>query len=134
MSFEAAQEEINKWLDHKRVKASVREVQAPNIETLVSAIQYGEASLNHETMEITQPLLFPLKDKDGGTTVLDKLVFKPRVTVGELQEASQSVKVTDFDGKVLAYMALLSGTAVAYIRKIDSEDLKIGQAIAVFFM
>jgi len=126
MSRERAANEIKDWLDYKRVKASARESYKSQIEVLEEAMMTGDISLDNTTFEINQKLVFKV---DG---LIDSLTYKPRMAVGDLNKVP--TKPGDFDGKIAAYIAALTGKGLSHIQKLDTEDYKIGQAIAVFFI
>jgi hypothetical protein len=135
LTADKAMIEINKWLEFKDVDAEDRVMYQANLKRMANAMVSGRLSLNADTMVFTQKLKFPLTDaKDKSKVILAEISFQPRCAGGDLKRASQNVKSTDFDGKVLAYIAALTGESPGYIDKLDSEDLKVGQSIAVFFM
>lgn len=135
MSKQDSLDEVTAWLDYKKMDPEVREMQGGNIKLMAGALQYGALTLNHDTWEFTQPLKFPLTDKnDVNKVILDKLVFKARMNLLDAKKASQGVKSNDIDGKVVSYIAALTDTAEGYINKLDTEDAKIAGAIAVFFL
>lgn len=126
MNRDAAEKEIASWLDYKRIKESTREQYKGQIDVLVEAMQYGDITLNATSYVIKQKLSFPVEG------LIDELEYKARMSVGDLNKVP--TKAGDFDGKVVAYIAALTGKGMSHIQKMDSEDYKIGQAIAVFFM
>lgn len=130
MSRDLAEQEVNLWLDYKRVKDSVRETQKAQIGVLIDAVQYGDVTINTTTFAITQKMSFP--EATGG--LYSELVYKARISIGELQRACAAVKIGDFDGRIAAYVAALTDKGVSHILKMDSDDFKVAQAIAVFFM
>lgn len=132
MSREMAAQEITKWLDYKKVKETQRETNKAQVDTLVDAMQCGSLIMDNSSFSLTQKLDVP--DTINALIGGDTLTFKARISIGELQRASTNVKATDFDGKITSYIAALTGKAFSHIQKMDSEDYKIGQAIAVFFM
>lgn len=127
---EIATKEVTAWLDYKRTKEAQRESLKGQIDTLVEAVMFGDVSINPDTQVITHKLIVP----EATDKLYTELEYKPRISVGELQKASTNVKATDFDGKVVAYISALTGKGISHIQKLDSEDFKIGQAIALFFM
>ena len=132
ISREKATQEITVWLDYKKVKDSQREANKAQVDALIDGVQCGNLSMNETTFALTQKL----DVTDNISTLIggDSLTFKARCCIGELQRASANVKAIDFDGKITAYIAALTGNSFSHIQKMDSEDYKIGQAIAVFFM
>lgn len=130
---EVAEQDIIKWLDHKRVKASKREGQYKEaIDSLIEAISDGNLVLN-EDFTFTQKLSFPLMN-DKGSAEVNELTFKPRLTVEETQIRLQSVKPGDGDGRIKAFVCALTGKNSGIIGKLDTEDYGTCQNIAVFFI
>lgn len=127
---EVAVKEVESWLDYRRVKASQRETYKAQIGTLVEGVQFGDITIDAEKHTITQAMQFPEATK----SLFTSLTYQPRISIGDLQKHTTNVKATDFEGKVVAYMAALTGQGMSGISKMDSEDYKIGQAIALFFM
>ncbi|MFA6057282.1 MAG: hypothetical protein WC756_03720 [Taibaiella sp.] len=135
VSFDIAKKEINAWLDGKRVSDSKREKEhiADAIETLIDAISYGDATIDPEKMTITQALRFPILNEDS-KPVLSSLTFKPRLRTNELKDRTASVKQGDGIGRICAIAGALTGQATAIIEKMDTEDMAIVNAVAVFFL
>jgi len=125
-----ANAEIEKWLDFKKVSAKKRIAYADNIATLAEAISEGSLSLNDETFVLTQNLKFPI----GEQLSIPQFTFKPRVAVGDLNNAMNGVKATDAEGRINAYISALTNQSKEVIKKLDTEDFTIPQAIAVFFI
>ncbi len=105
---ETAEKEIDSWLDYKKVLSYRAE---DNV--LVQKIQF----INSEAEA-------PVK----------KLEYKPRLKVFEIHEQTQNEKSTDSNSIILAYVAALTGVAKGTIKKFDTEDYNICQAIAIFFL
>jgi hypothetical protein len=129
-----AKNEVEAWLNNKKVSAKKRSLQRASIETLIDAVQYGVISINHESMVITHTLNFPIKDTDGEVS-LSELVFKPRTDVSEIKLRTKGLDPSDDGtGRLSAVAAALTGKAVGLIEKLDTEDTTIVQAIAIFFI
>ena len=80
-----------------------------------------------------QELKFPIEDK-GGSTAFKTLEYKPRLNMASIHLHLQGVKSADADGRVCAYVAALTSKPKELIKKLDTEDYGIAQAIAIFFL
>jgi len=129
VDIKVATQEINSWLDYKKVKAAPKETYKAQIDTLIQAVCDGELTINATTFELSQTLNCPVPELD-----LTVLKYVPRLTIGEMRKASVNVKPTDFDGKCIATIAAATGKAMSHLDKMDSSDYNTAQAIAVFFM
>jgi hypothetical protein len=133
ISREIASQEINSWLDYKKVNDKKREAFADSIETLIDSICDGSLSLTPEKV-LVQELRFPIGEDGKETMAIKSLSFKPRLKIQTIHMHLQGVKNGDADGRVLAYVAALSSTPKDALRGMDTEDFSIGQAIAIFFL
>lgn len=129
VSKEIATQEINKWLDFKKVNDKKKEAQKDQIESLVDALVDGSLVLNADFV-LTQTLKFPTE----GELKIISLDFKPRLKMQAIHNAMGGVKSGDVDGRVLAYIAALTSTPKAVIKDLDTEDYSISQSIAIFFL
>lgn len=126
---ETATGEVTTWLDHKKVSENKRELQKDTIDTLVDAICDGLLVVREDKiLELT--LKFPL----DGEIPKKTLEFKPRINAGTVQKHLQGVKASDIDGRLTAYICALTGEPKSVIGKLDTEDVGIANAIAVFFL
>jgi hypothetical protein len=127
VSPEVAQQEIEAWLDAKRISSRKREEDGYKqaIETLVDGVVAGILTIR-EDRTIEHALLFPL---DG---FADKLEYKSRITVEAVNSRMKGVK--DGSGRIMATIAALTDKATAVISKLDTEDFGIAQAVAIFFL
>lgn len=127
-----AESEITAWLDAKKVGRAKRESNKAFVDLLISAVEEGYLTRNDSTNELTLNLRFPRQGSDGVIT-LDKLVFKPRASASELKpfndRAGQSI-----DGRYIAIAQCLTGKDINTISNLDSEDMGVVQAIAIFFL
>lgn len=129
IATEVAQAEIEKWLTVKKISERKRENLKDNISALVDAVSEGSLVVN-EKNELEQFLKFPF----GETAPVSKLVYKPRITVMELNAKMQGVKANDADGRLTAYIAALANITMVEVKKLDTEDYSIAQNIAIFFL
>lgn len=127
---EQAQEEVNNWLDHKKVSAGKREKQKPHIEVLVDAICDGTLKLDPD-FSFTHTLKFPVGE---GAEALKQIKYKPRITHGEVHVYLQKCKSDDAHGQVMAYIQALTKQPKDLLSRLDSEDHAIAQGFAVFFI
>ena len=127
ISKEKATEEINGWLDKKKVYETTREQQKDSIDLLIEAMMNGDLILDEKTNELKHKLLFPLSE----TT---ELVYKSRLNDKMLRPHLQGVKANDADGRLTAHISALTSQPKAVIDSLDSADKKIMMSIAVFFL
>lgn len=130
ISREIAEAEINSWLDYKKINEKKRNNYKDNIESLIDAVSEGVLSVNPETKELIHVLSFPI----GEEMKVNKLEYKPRLTVGAVQSHLNGVKATDADGRIIAYVAALTSQPKELIKKMDTEDNSVAQSIAIFFL
>ena len=129
IDFETAKADVDKWLDHKKVRDNKREANEDAIEGLVDAVVYGQLVLEKDfswTMNLDHPI--------EGDVPMEKLTFKPRLRVSETHSKLKGVKSGDADGRVMALIAALTGKPFAIIGKLDTSDYAVSQNIAVFFI
>jgi len=126
---DVAAKEIERWLDAKKVNERKREAYADSIETLTDAVSDGVLTVDGEH-NLVQLLKFPTE----GEVPVTSLKYKPRLKVATIHLHLQGVKTSDADGRILAYIAALTGTPKEIVRSLDTEDYSIGQAIAIFFL
>lgn len=129
VSIEIAETEIKKWLDYKKIGPTKQEQNKDNIKTLAEAISEGVLTISEE-MEIVHELKFPI-DEEIKTT---ELRYKPRIAVKHVHQHMVGVKADNVDGRILAYVAVLTGKPKALLASLDSEDYSICTSIAVFFL
>jgi hypothetical protein len=127
VSREKATEEINEWLDKKKVYPSTRETQKDSIDLLIEAMMAGDVTLDDKTNEFTVNLLFPLEE-------VKTLKCKARLNDKMLRPHLNGVKPSDADGRLNAYISALVSQPKAVIENLDSADKKIIMSIAVFFL
>lgn len=133
VSRDVAIEEINKWLNAKKISDKKREFNKENIETLVDSIVEGSLSLKEEDNVLVQNLKFPIESSDG-KPAYTQLEYKPRIKMETVHLHLQNVKGSDADGRVCAYIAALTGKPKDLIKKLDTEDYSVGTSIAIFFL
>lgn len=127
MTSEIAKNDLNAWLDAKRIKSKDREAKADQIEQLLEAMEDGALVLDPETNNLIYTLNFEVAGKKV-------LTFKPRVTVSELNDKLRGVDGTKPNEMLVAYIAATTELSLGIIKKIDLSDYKIGQAVCMFFL
>jgi hypothetical protein len=126
---EVAEAEVTRWLDFKKIGAKKREDHKDSIDKLIEAVEDGLLTLT-DNYEFIQILKFPIGE-EGAVT---ELKYKPRINVEAVQLQMQGIKVTDATALIGAYLAALTNTPKAILKKLDTEDNGIANAIAVFFL
>ncbi|KKL61274.1 hypothetical protein LCGC14_2196930 [marine sediment metagenome] len=127
--LEKATEEIDGWLDRKKIYPSAREECSDQIDTLVEAISLGDLSLNDKG-EFKHELLFPLKEEQA----LTQLEYKARLNDRMLEPYLKGIKAGDGVARIVAYLACLTSQAKGIIKALDTADRKITNAIVIFFI
>ncbi len=134
VSVQVAGEEVNKWLDFKRVKPSQRAVYARKISTLIEAVMYGNLVIKPD-FSLVHNLNFPLEilnaDKSVASTI-DTLEYKARLTAKDISECMNGNIDNEMDNTI-AYGAALSGEATGLMAKLDTSDIAILSSVGVFF-
>ncbi len=129
VNLEQATEEVNSWLDHKKIGQKKRESQKDQIDSLIDAICEGVLTLDAEK-NFVQTLKFPTE----GEMPLKELKYAPRVKTGTFHLHLQGVKASDTDARICAYIAAITSKPKALIQKLDTEDYGVAQSIAIFFL
>lgn len=126
MDLKSATEEINKWLDSKRIRESRREAREQQIQDLISAVQEGIITYNPDTHELNHNLVFP---QDG----VEMVTYKHRVSPKDVERYLKGVAANDADGRLRAWICALTNQPVNIIRNMDTEDYTISTSVALFF-
>lgn len=130
LSEDVARQEIEDWMDEKRIRESKREDNKESVDVLVDALKRGLLERDQDG-NLVQNLLFPIQKEQGQLT---QLHFKKRMTRKQVKPFLKKVEPKDIDGRIVAYAAALSGQSSAIIESLDSEDQGITDAVAVFFV
>ncbi len=129
---EVATEEVNKWLDCKKLSDSDREQHKDSIDRLVSFIMDGVLTLKDDTTFV-HTLKFPIEDITGKPAMVS-VEYKTRLALHTIHAHMQGVKNSDAFGMIVAYISALTGKPKEMIKKMDTSDYSVGSAIAVFFL
>ena len=65
---------------------------------------------------------------------VSQLVYKPRLKYKELAQRTKTVKPGDLEGRVLAYLSVLTGQVPAVLENLDTVDMGIAQADIRFLL
>lgn len=128
VSREVATEEVNSWLDYKKISDKKRIAQKDQIDSLVDAVCDGTLTLKADKTFVQE-----LKFTEGENAIL-KLEFKPRLKMSVIHSHLQGVKSSDADGRIGAYIAALTNMPKSVIGTMDTEDFGVAQSIALFFL
>lgn len=127
-----AQAEVDKWLEAKKITGKKLDSLKDNVEALVDGIEDGSLVLR-EDMHFVLKLKFPLTNSDGKET-LTELVFKPRLTIKEVNARMKGVKPSDADARVIRYVGALTDQPSAVLENLDTGDNAMAQQFASFFL
>jgi len=130
VSNEQAIKEVNAWLDYKKVNAKRRENLKGNIDNIVACVQDGTFIIQPDTFIIEHTLSVPL----GVNGAIKTLKYKPRMSVGSLQDNLNGVNVNDSIQLTLSYIMALTGEARAILKGLDRDDYYNADMVAVFFV
>lgn len=123
-----ARQEVEKWLDFKRVKAKKRQESEDSIESMIESFEDGTLVLK-EDHSIDMKLTFEV----GNDKEIKTLNFKPRLTTGEITKRLKVLKNPTTDERIMAYISALTGQNTAILSELDTEDSRIAQNISIFF-
>ena len=130
VSREIAEQEVNSWIEHKKMSNKRKEEKKDSIESLISYVQEGIISVDPSTFEIIQNLNFEI----GEQIKIPNLKWKPFGNVGRVQLHMKNVDSTDFTGNCIAHACAQTGQSKNIINNLDSEDAVVMKVLAVFFM
>ena len=129
---DVAEKDVERWLDYKRIGITKRENMKDNVDILIDAVQDGQLVVNDDHT-LKQLLVWP-PENDEGEAHVTELTFIPRIHFSQIQPKLKGIKPGDTEGRLLGYAAALSNQPAGVLRKLDTVDLAITQAIAVFFL
>ena len=134
---EVAQQDIDKWLDYKKIGQHKRELLKEAIDTIYDALVSGELTIK-EDFTILYRLKFPVSSAVAGSDEpskeLKELSFKPRLNGEQLEARLKHMKATDTASRVRAYIQALTNAPEVLLKKLDTSDLDVCQSIAGFFI
>lgn len=132
VSEEVAFKEVTKWLDFKKVDEKKRGENKDNIESLAHSISMGYLTLDKD-MNFIQKLKFPI-EADDKTVVASEFKYKPRLRMAEIDKKTTNIKATDPFALIGAYISALTETNTGVVKQMETEDYRVAQSIAVFFL
>jgi hypothetical protein len=127
---EIATNEMNAWLDSKKIMTNTRESNEDSTQLLIDAMVEGIITIDEESKVISHNLMFPIGDGEE----IKVLEYRQRLSDRLLEPYMKGVKPTDADGRLIAYICALTQNSRGIIKNMDSVDKKIALAIAVFFL
>ncbi len=126
VSEKIAKEEVEAWLDAKKVRQSQRKNFEKAIIELEDCISEGLIVRVADSNELKVELQFP-------TEALKSLTLAPRLKASERAKFMKGTEATDQDGRILKMISALSGENSALIGQLDVEDVAVLTSIAIFF-
>lgn len=129
VSREVAEEEVEKWLDAKRVFQETRDKYKDHIEVIVEAMMNGVLMLTEEN-KFKHTLLFEIGD--GGAITELEYLFRANDKI--ITPHMKGVKNDDVDGRLNALIAAITKQTRGIISNLDTVDKRIATAIGIFFM
>lgn len=129
VSKSVAIDDINRWLDAKRIREKKREQNKDLIDVLVEAVEDG-ILIVQEDNSLTMDLAFGIGEGES----IKKLTFKPRLRIDEVKPHLERVKSSDGDGRLMAYVTALTGQPTKLIYSMDTSDQSLATSIALFFL
>jgi len=136
INLQTALIELDKWYDFKRIKPSKRETEKVNgelklkqespIPIIVEAIMYGDLVLQKD-FSFKHKLNFPLGK-------IEEFTYKARLTSGDVAKKLNGIDSTNPSTLLNAYAALLADENTHVIAGLDTEDNRIAQSVAMYFL
>lgn len=130
VSREAAEAEVLKWLDFKKVKQRVRDDMGDAIEALTCAIEDGDLILREDfffELSLANPI-------DSGDSPIKNLVFKPRLRQFEIEDAMKGLDMKNGIQMMKGIASALTDQPRAVLGKTYENDWGLIQNISVFFI
>ena len=121
-----AEQEVQQWLDYKKVRQRKREANKDTIESMIDCFEDGILVLDHETHEIRQII-------QTENFAKKEIIFKPRLKVGEIHNKLKNVGPSEIDKRVLMYISALTGELPGLLKDLETEDYGIASNIVTFF-
>ena len=128
VNLETSIDEVNRWMDYKKVRETKRESLHDQIESISEAFSEGLLVLKDD-FTIEQTLVHPVGEDES----IKSITYKPRLSDKQKQPHMKGVASNDQFGMMHAIIAALTNVPRAVVAGLDSEDMDIARAIAVFF-
>jgi len=132
LSYDQAQKEISEWLGFKHISERKRKDNEDQEEVLIDNMTQGLLSVNDDK-SLRYKLKEPLKSEDGDV-LMEEINFKPRIRVSELNKRLKGIKANDIEGRMLAYIAAITGENTGKIGQLYTEDYEVCSAIVNYFL
>jgi len=130
VSKEVALKEVNKWLDYKKVDETKRSESSDAIEAIAKCIEAGHLSYSSKDNTFVQTLKWPI----GADSSIKELTYKARLSMNDVHVRTKNVKSGDAHGLITAYICALTEQNSGLIGGLDTEDNRVAQSIATFFL
>jgi len=127
ISIEVAEKEVNDWVGFKKISSSKVEENKDSLKSIATSISEGVLTLDADTYEFTHQLKFPVGE-------VKELKYKARISMKQIHTKTRNIKPGDTNGLISAYIAALTNQNTGLIEELDTEDNRIAQSIAVFFL
>jgi hypothetical protein len=132
VNFAKAKEEVEGWLDYKKIRDKKREDFKSSVDNLIDLVQDGVLVVNSDNT-ITHILNFPI-DMGGNNGPVSEIKYKARLEERESRGVLAQLKTGDAtDNRLIAKFCALTGQSIGFQGKLDSSDMSIAQEILVFF-
>lgn len=132
VAIEQAQDEINVWLESRKLTPSQIDAQQDSIKILVEGIQYGMLTLKDGCFK--QSLLFPV----GKDECVKELQYTSRINHLLLHPYMKGTKGDDGDERLLSYLECLTDKTPLisrqHLKTLDTQDKRVAMSIVVFFV
>ena len=131
VNHDQAVKDFENWLEFRRVNERKRESNVDSEIVLVEAIEDGRLIVNDD-FTLTLNLVWPTGEDERGVS---QLIFKPRLTAGQRQDATKGVSPKDSEGRLIGYISALTDQPMGVIKKLESgDDYDTASSIAVYFL
>lgn len=125
-----ARQDVDRWLDYKKIGETKREDNQAAIDGIVASVMDGEMVVSDQGHEITHLLRFPVGNQED----IKQLTYKARLSLKERNKKLKGVKLTDTGEYLVALIAALANENKAVIEELDTEDYNTAQNVALFFI
>lgn len=131
VSMEVAIQEIERWMDYKKIKAKKREASRAFIDIMVDAVASGNLIVE-EDHKLKMILDFPIEGEGGG---IKEITFLARITEINKDPYRRNIKTDTFEGQTMLTLCALTRQPINVIKHLDEgTDRSLAEAIALFFM
>jgi hypothetical protein len=119
-----ARQEVDTFLDGRKMMPRFRKSIEAAIETIVEAIVYGIVAINDDG-SITQNLVTPVDSRES-------LTYKPHVTAFDMNAALIKAKAQSQIERNVVYITTYTGCLTSTVNKLEPTDRSNADSIAFF--